>query len=288
MSAEAHAPIAVLGASGQVGGAVAAQLAEAGHPVRTIGRRPLALPGVEHHALSAWTGDALGPALAGCRAAFLMVPLVPDAVALGRCLNAAADAAGIDTVVRLSVLQGLVRDGVGLGRLHAAIDDDLRARSIPRVLTLCPDSFMQNLLGAAPQVAAGELQDATGDGRMAFVDVHDIAACAVSGLLGHAAPGVHDLTGPAALSMDEVADTFTRVLGRPVAYTDLSVAERRRQYRQWGLSDFLADTLAELAAWTRSQPPCPVTDAVRAITGHPPTALGTFIERHGAAWGQTS
>lgn len=214
-----------------------------------------------------------------------MVPLVPEATALGLRLNAAAEAAGVPTVVRLSVLRGLARDGLALGRLHAAIDADLRQRRIRAQTILCPDSFMQNLLGAAPQVAAGELQDATGQGRMGFVDVDDIAACAVQALTGRAAPGIVDVTGPEALSMPEVAARFAAVLGRPVAYRDMPVDALRRQYLAWGMTTFLADTLAELAAWTRAQAETPLSDAVATMTGRPPTPLEAFIRRNREVWG---
>ena len=278
------APVAVLGASGQVGAAVVAALQARGTPVRRVlrMRSPYPMPG--DLSIESWTADGLNRAFAGCEAAFLMVPLIEQAPELGVISHRAAEAAGVQRVVRLSVLQALRRDGLQLGQIHGALDDDLHRRGL-EAASLCPDSFMQNLLPMAVAVQAGQLPAATGDGRMAFVDVEDIAACAVAILCGdRPCAGHHDLTGPQSLSMADIAALFSSQLGLDVRVARQTIQALRQQFLGFGMPTFLVDVLCELTQWTLDGNAQQATDAVRQLTGREPRAMTDFLHRHRAAF----
>ncbi|PWN55883.1 NmrA family NAD(P)-binding protein [Abyssibacter profundi] len=278
-----HRPVAVFGATGQVGRAVADALHAAGVPVRGLVRAaPPWRPSWPCHVVADWNAPSLEPALQGCRAAFSMVPLAPNAIELGRRQLAALVAAGVDHVVRLSVLQGVIDAGLRLGRLHGALDADFRGCGLSGTV-LQPDSFMQNLLGAAPAIRAGTLQDATGQGAMGWIDAADIAAVAAHLLALPTPPGVRaiDLTGPELLTHGEVADRLSRWLGQPVVYEDLSPEALGVQLQGYGLPAFLVEIFCELAAWTREtrdtrQP----SGAVEQVLGRPPRRLEAFLAAH--------
>lgn len=277
-------PIAVLGASGQVGSAVVSALLARGVPVRRV-LRSAATPTTDNDVLvTDWSETSLTQAFDGCEGAFLMVPLIEEADALGLASHIAADNAGLGRVVRLLVLRQLAKDGLALGRLHRALDDDLHARNLDTA-SLCPDSFMQNLLPLASTIAAGRLPNATGAGRMAFVDVADIAACATALLCGDTpCSGHHDLTGPQALSMPDVAALCTGLLGQPVVATEQGVDALREQYLGYGMPSFLVNMLCEVTQWTRDGNQQSPTDAIKTLTGSPARTLADWLEANRAAF----
>lgn len=280
-------PVAVLGATGQVGSAVTRALDRLGVPSHALIRsgRPAA-PGVSTRVVPEWTEEGLVPAFAGCTSAFVMVPLVEHAVELGRTAHAALERAGVRRVVRLSVLGGVIDDELTLGRLHAALDADLAARDLASAV-LRPDSFMQNLLGSATSMQQGSLTNATGDGRMALIDADDIGECAAA-LLAGTAPWPDtplDLTGPELLTHGDVARRTGRWLGHAVRYEDVSPPALHAMLLDFGVPGFLAGIFAELAAWTRR------VDREEVMTDHVPRLLGrsghrleTFLQAHASVF----
>ncbi|MBR9814334.1 NmrA family NAD(P)-binding protein [bacterium] len=277
-------PIAVLGANGQVGRAVVSALRVRGAACRRILRRPLQPSIAGDTVVADWSEAMLKRAFDGCSGAFLMVPLVEQAPELGRACHAAAAAAELDRVVRLSVLQQLAHDGLALGRLHRDLDDDLHSYDL-QAASLCPDSFMQNLLPMAPAVRSGQLPNATEAGRMAFVDVADIAACAAAMLCGDApCAGRHDLTGPEQLSMPDVATLLGDLLASPVQCVTQSVEALRQQLLDFGMPKFLVEMLCELTQWTRDGRAQTPTDSIDAITGRSPKSMEQFLAENRAAF----
>lgn len=271
-------PIAVLGASGQVGGAVVDALLTRGALVRRILRAQPVQRMAGDTLVAQWTETDLARAFSGCRGAFLMVPLAEHAPQLGLATHGAAEAAGLKRVVRLSVLQQLARDDLRLGRLHQRLDDDLHGRGFESA-SLCPDSFMQNLLPVCQAMHAGQLPNVTGAGTMSFIDVADIGETAAA-LLCQPSPigGRHDLTGPQALSMPDVAKIAGRVLGRPIACQPQTVAAWRAELLGYGMPEFVVDTLCEVSQWTLDGHVQPPTPAVEAICGRPPKSMAEFLQ----------
>ena len=111
-------PILVTGASGYIGGRLVPKLLEKGHRVRCLARDPRKLSGrgwgdgVEVVAGDVLDRDSLGPALAGCGAAYYLVHSMAggergfgerDRTAAGNFADAAA-AAGLERVIYLGGL----------------------------------------------------------------------------------------------------------------------------------------------------------------------------------------
>jgi uncharacterized protein YbjT (DUF2867 family) len=122
-------PILITGASGYIGGRLVPELAARGHSIRCLARDPRKLSGrgwgdrVEIVAGDVLDRDSLGPALAGCGAAYYLV----HAMAAGerafteRDRQAArnfADAAGLERIIYLG----------GLGRRSDRVSDHLASR----------------------------------------------------------------------------------------------------------------------------------------------------------------
>ena len=95
--------------------------------------------------------------------------------------------------------------------MHSALPGLAGQRAVLR-----PSWFMQNFTGQHAHALSiaehGSILTATGSGRARFIDAGDIAAVAFRALTGERAPGTDlVLTGPEALSYDDIAAIMTEV-----------------------------------------------------------------------------
>src|SRR5262249_36489120 len=89
-----------------------------------------------------------------------------------------------------------------------------------------PNFFMQNLLWSAdPIKTRGEFYSSVGSTRASYVDARDIAAVITETLsepFDRHSGRIHLVTGPAALTFDQIAAVCSGVVGRPVRYVNLT------------------------------------------------------------------
>ncbi len=125
------------------------------------------------------------------------------------------------------------------------------------------------------------ITSATEDGRVPFIDAWDIAAVAVAALTRpHIDSGEHVLTGPEALSYDDVAARISAVVGRPIRHRKLSISELTRLYVGIGLPEDYAPMLAGMDEAIASGSEDRVTNEVAQMTGRPPHSFQSFLEAH--------
>ncbi|TYB64407.1 NAD(P)H-binding protein [Nonomuraea sp. PA05] len=255
--------VLVIGATGTTGSRVAAFLRERGVPVRTASR------GQGAHVRFDWAQRAThAPALRGVSAVYLVAPAgVTDPAPLVQPFLEEAVRQGVRRVVQLS--SSAVPEGAaGLGQVHRLV-----RTAMPEWAVLRPSWFMQNFTGhtLAVRERDGELLSATGDARVAFVDAADIAAVAGHALTDEVPHNTgHILTGPEALSYDDVAAVLSRREGKPVRHRAVSVAELARHFAERGMPDDYAGMLAAYDEAIRDGSEDRVTDAVERVTGRPP------------------
>lgn len=279
--------IAVTGATGVVGGSVARRLANGGIAqrliVRSPGRTP-ALPGAE--VAQASYGDPVSAvaALTGIDTLFMVSGAEsPDRLADHLIFLDAAARAGVRRILYTSFFSASAASTFLLGRDHWHTEK--RIRELGFEFTFLRDNlYAEALLDfAGPE---GVLRGPAGDGRISAVARADVIDAAVA-VLTPAAQAMdrrttHDgvtyrLTGPAALTLDEVADIITRVTGRQVRYQPQTLAEAYETRAGYGaaewqveawVSTYTAIALGELAE---------VTDDVQRVTGHPATSLAALL-----------
>jgi uncharacterized protein YbjT (DUF2867 family) len=146
---------------------------------------------------------------------------------------------------------------------------------------------MQNILGGAQTVAAdGVMYLPFGNGRAGIIDVRDIVDAAVEALLS---PGGHErrtytLTGPASISMHDVASALTRALGRDVKYVDVPVQAGVDSLIAMGMPKFMADTYGELFVNFAQGGADRATADVEKVTGHPARSVDDFARDFAAAF----
>src|SRR5207249_3627741 len=92
-------------------------------------------------------------------------------------------------------------------------------------------------------------------------------------------------TGPASLSMAEVAEVFTDVLGRPVQYVDIPVGHWRQALSDLPqMTPYLIEHLSCVAVAHQQGEMDTVTDVVETIGGAKPMTVGDYIGANRAAF----
>lgn len=276
--------VLVIGAAGQTGSRIAAGLRACGTAVRTA-TRSAALAGSTDHVRFDWSDVAThDAALAGCDAIYLLAPAaVSDPAPIMIPFLERAIAAGTHRLVLLSS-SAIPDDAPGLG----AVAHVLRQRA-PEWAVLKPSWFMQNFFSPQHHHGAslwrdGVVMTSTGSGRVGFVDVDDIAAVAVHALVDEkSANDELVLTGPQALSYDDVCAILTQTIGRKFVHVHVDDAEAQRRLEESGMPARYAAMLVALDAAIRNGAEDRITDTVQRVTGHAPRAFAELASRGSAA-----
>jgi len=282
-------PIMVTGATGTVGSKVVEQLAEAGATVRAAVRDPGKVPpreGVEAVPFDMAVPGSLAPALRGVEHLFLLTAFVPDMVDMTKRVVDAAQEAGIEHIVRLSVLGAGPQASITMARWHTEAEQHLEQSGVG-FTHLRPNSFMQNYITfCAPTIKSeNTIYLPHGSGKMSVIDVEDVAAVAVKALLepGHMGQA-YDLTGPSALENTEVAATLSGVLGRDIHYMDIPDMMVEIGLKSMGTPDVIVGALNELSASNRESRLAEVTEDAGRVLGRPPRSFEDFARTNAEAW----
>jgi uncharacterized protein YbjT (DUF2867 family) len=275
--------ILVTTANGMFGNRLVEALSSLGCPTRAMVRDRAKFgaprPGVEVVAADLDRPETLGPALRGVDAVFLASPMHPSLKEREIRLLDAAKASRVRRVVRI---HGAVRHGEDLlGSLHMAVIDHLKASGMEWTL-VSPNSVMEtSLLGYAPSVRGyGVIMGMSGRGKIGLVALDDTVEVAALALTGEGHHGQnYEITGPEALDLYQVAEAFTRALGRPVAYQDLPEAELKALLQPFlKMSDEEMDinVLCHLRCWRDGKADL-VTDTYTRLTGKDATSVERWV-----------
>ena len=214
----------IMGAAGQVGGALVAALRAAGAEVRAAVRDPAraGLPdGVDVVAADFDRPASVAAAATGARGAFVIGGRndMPG-------LLATLASAGVEHVVLLTSRSVLGRvPGNAVADMWASSEAALHASGLAWTI-LRPSGFSSNALRWLPQLAASDtVRGLFGDAAIAAIDPDDIAAVAAAALTGRRHDAHHlELSGPAPLTPAAQVEILGRALGRPLRFEPLAGA----------------------------------------------------------------
>lgn len=285
--------ILVFGATGNVGRHVVRQLAGQDVRVRAFVRdraAPAARFGELYRSVESHVGDLDDPssirvALRGADRVFLTAADGPAKVAQEQRVIAAAAEAGVELIVKLSAMHADEASSLPAFAWHGAIERHLEASGLPAVV-LQPAFFMANMLMVAPGVAATDTLFApTGGAKVAMVDVRDVAAVAAAVLTDATYAGqTMTVTGPEAITFDDVAAAIGTAVGRPIRYVDLTPEEARPRFAGAAVPPWLRQHLEGVFELIRNGEFARTSDTVRDVTGGPGTDIATFARDHAAAF----
>ncbi|WP_168790245.1 NmrA family NAD(P)-binding protein [Paraburkholderia aromaticivorans] len=222
---------AITGVTGQVGGAVARALLDAGHAVRAVLRderkaEEWAKRGADVAIASFEDADALTAAFCGTAGVFVMVapnfapqPGYPNAHAAVAVLKEALTKAKPERVAALSSIGGQRESGLGLITQVHILETALAGLPIPTAI-LRPAWFMENSLwDIAPARDTGVMPSFLQPLERAYpmIATADIGRV-IAGTLTQSWQGrrVIEIEGPQRYTQHEIAALLGGVLGRPV------------------------------------------------------------------------
>ena len=281
--------ILVTGAGGTVGSEVVKQLKAAGAKFRVGFRTPAKADKARAEGLDTVVFDfndraSIAAALKGVDKLFLLSGNVPNQSQIE--INAVEEAkkAGVKHIVKLSVLHA---DGeqYTFARWHRVAEKAIEKSGVAWTF-LRPTGFMQNFVNynAGSIKEQGAIYEPM-DAKVSFVDVRDIAAVAVKALTS---PGhenkAYELTGPEALTYEQVAEKLSRATGKPVKAVFTGTDAARQAMLGMGFPEFMADAVLDLQTVYANGLSGTVYPDVEKVTGRKARNLDDFLRENKAAF----
>jgi NAD(P)H dehydrogenase (quinone) len=270
--------IGVTGSTGALGGLVARSLAGSDFrlDLRLLVRDPERSPDIDCDVRVCEYADeeAAAAALRGVDTLFMVsASEAEDRREQHRTFIRAAGQAGVRHLVYTS-FSGAAPDATfTLGRDHH--DAEVAIRESGLTWTFLRDNFYLDILPLFGD-ENGVIRGPADQGRVAAVARADIAEVAVEVLRDPAAhaDATYTLTGPEALTLDEVAARAGAVLGRPLRFEDESVEEAYASRRAaYGAAEWQLDAWVSTYTAIADGSVATVTDDVRRVTGRAPRTL---------------
>ena len=280
MTKAADPTYAVTGSSGRLGGRIARRLAAAGLSQTLLARTPSqapVLPGAHACPGSYSDAEAIGAALRPTdRVLMVSAAESPDRVAQHRTFIDAAAHIGVAHLVYISFCAAAPDATFTIGRDHWHTEQYIRASGLP--FTFLRDNLYADF---TPALVGddGVIRGPGGRGRAAVVAQDDIADAAVAVLTDaddHVG-AVYTLTGPRALSLDDIAAILTEHSGRAIAYRDETMDEAYESRAAYGAPSWQVDAWVSTYTAIAAGDFATVTDDVPRLTGRPPTPLSEVI-----------
>jgi uncharacterized protein YbjT (DUF2867 family) len=200
-------------------------------------------------------------------------------------LNAveAAKAVGVQHIVKQSVM-GAEDEAFSLALIHRPVEEAIEASGMAWTF-LRPNSFMQNVVTFMSETIKAEsvFYSASGEAKIAHVDVRDIAAVAVKALTEPTHAGqAYTLTGPEALTYDELAQELSAVLGRSISHISLSPEDLKHGMLAEGMPEAIADRMLDLERYYREDQASRITNDIQQVTGQEPRRFVQYIRDYGS------
>lgn len=278
--------ILVTGASGMVGSQLVKQLNATGTKFRVMLREQSdkAPAGAEVAIADFSDAATLRAAMRGVERVFLLCAPVPNLAELEGNAIDAAKASGVKHIVKLSVI-GAADAAHMFAKPHHEVEEKLKKSGIGWALLRC-NGFMQNFLQFAGTIKSQNAFYSAGEeSKASWVDVRDIAAVAAKALTSSGHDGkTYEITGPEALSYDEVAKKFSSALGRPIKYVAITPEQQGAALRQAGLPQYTVDAILDLMRYYDAGHAEQVSPDVEHVTGRKATSFDQFARDFGAAF----
>jgi uncharacterized protein YbjT (DUF2867 family) len=281
--------ILVTGGTGVVGSELVRLLSQAGVPARALTRnsqKAQTLPGITWAAGDLARPETLTTAFEGAKTVFLLTHYFEDMVELQHNAIAAARAAGVTHVVKVSAFAASDHSNAPIGRWHYQVEKELQESGMAWTM-LRPHHFMQNLLAQAEYVIKeGAIYSPSGDGTIPYVDARDVAAVAFVTLTQ---PGHHGktyvVTGSDAISYRQAAEIIGGVIGKTLRFVDESPEQARARRVREGVPPAVIESILAIGAYQRAGgKTVTITNTVADLTGRPPRTVAEFVQENASVF----
>jgi uncharacterized protein YbjT (DUF2867 family) len=284
---ETTMPILITGASGKTGRRAITAIAKMGGRGRAFLRRPevaddLTKAGAAEIAIGDLTDrDSLRRALTGAgQVLHICPPMHPQEDTIAATMIELAREQGVARFVLYSVLHPLLED-VPHHRRKLKAERHLINSGLTYTI-LQPSRYMQHLLPIWNSVLKSGVHSMPFDttARFSVVDLADLAEATALVLTqpGHEG-ATYQLAGPQALSQDDMAQTLSRLLGRPIAAVAKQLDEFRREATAAGLPAERIETMFLMNAHYSAHGLVGNPNVLRWLLCREPASFADFVSR---------
>lgn len=279
--------ICITGAGGTVGREVVQQLELAKVPYRAAyfskEKVEAALAkGIDAAIIDYNRPETLRTVFQGCDKLFLLGPNALNQKQLELNAVEAAKAVGVQYIVKQSVM-GAKGEDFSLAQIHRPVEKAIESSGMAWTF-LRPNSFMQNVVTFMSETIKAEsaFYSASGEAKIAHVDVRDIAAVAVKALTESTHAGqAYTLTGPEAITYDELANELSKILGRSISHISLSPSDLKHGMLAEGMPEAIAERMLDLERYYREDRASRITNDIKQVTGHEPRRFAQYTRDYG-------
>ena len=286
--------VLITGAGG-VGRNVLERLRAADVPVRVMVRRDderaerLRALGTEVVLGDLTRPETVAAALDGARSMYFAMPVSPDHLLAATVVASVAREYGaLDALVGMSQMTVSQMTATSTAesrqqRLHWLAEQVLNWSGVP-VVHIRPTSFLDNplftTLPARTIRESGTIVLPFGTGRTSPIAADDVARTVAAVLrdpvphVGH----VYELTGPRSVDMAEMAEAFSKALGRPIAYVDVPLDLWRDEVLSLvGLPPHVEEHIVTMGRLHQQNRYDRTSGDVERVTGEPAQTIEEFV-----------
>lgn len=276
--------IAVTGATGDLGGRVARELAARGVKQRLVVRDPSRapqLPGADVATASYEDSEAMAAALDGIGTLLLVSGHEdPDRISLHRKAIEGARLARVERIVYTSFMGAAPNATFPYARDHGATEMAIREAGIN--LTSMRNSLYADV---APHFVGtdGVIRAPAGHGRLAWVARADVARLAAVLLIepGHEGQ-IYDVSGPHSIDLHETARILTKATRRAITYHPETLDEARES--RAGHPDWLVEGWIGSYLMLETGEGSVTSHTIERLTGQRPMTLAEFFAAEPSSW----
>jgi uncharacterized protein YbjT (DUF2867 family) len=292
-----HLLTGVAGGFSSVSRLVAENLLDSGESVRAMVHRDdgradaLRERGAEIVVGDLTNPGAVAAALHGVNRAFFNMAVSADYLEASAVVTAIAkEQRSLDVLVNMSQMTvsemtSTSTEESNHQRWHWLAEQIMNWSNVPTV-HVRPTVFLDNplftLLSRQSIAVRGELVLPFGDGHtspVAATDVARVVATILNDPTGHVGH-VYELTGPAILDINGLAEQYANALGRPVSAVDMSLDDFANAIKVLGISAHITDHIITVAKLHRADRYDRHTNDVETVTGTPAESVEHYITEH--------
>jgi uncharacterized protein YbjT (DUF2867 family) len=220
-------------------------------------------------------------ALQGIRVLFLVTPIAREQVEYARRTIDRAVLYGVEHIVTISIMGADLEPGTQITRWHRRVERYLEDSGIAYTI-LRPNMYMQNFLRFM-QPSGGFLFLPLNCAKISYVDARDVASFSETVLMTgeNHSNKIYEITGPGALSLENIAEIISSVSGSHVGYIPLQEDKTALHVMgSLGFPSWISMVLLELYEQQRLGYNERVSNALTEITGRKPVPFEVFALDH--------
>ena len=275
--------ILITGATGKTGSATAKSLGEKGERFRALIRNEEKKEGLESLGGEVVIGsientDVVNQSMQGVKTVLVLLPNSESQLALEKQLVDSAKQAGVERIVKMSSIEATPDATSPIPKLHLESEEYIKQSGLAWTM-IKPNFYMQNLLASAGTIKdQGKIFLPMGEGKTGMIDTTDVGKVIAKVLSedGHESMN-HEITGPEILSFYEVAEIFSKALGKQVDYVDVPMDAYKETLGQFLTNQWHLDAVIDLFKGIAEGGIEDKTNTFNELMGETPKSLSQFL-----------